>query len=127
MNMGFFYGRNGVDALNIGLTVLLVISGVVSIFVRGWVLAVVQLVLLALFLLRFFSRNLPRRRKENELFLKVFGPLIRLFSAKKQQYADPAHKYFKCPKCSARLRVPKGRGRITVTCPKCKNRFEKKS
>ena len=127
------YGRYGSDRLNNAILILSVIFGLISIVVSGvaeLIFSLLQLMMLALWAMRAFSRNFYNRRRENERFgyywnisKKKFSPVSAFF----KRLADRKHKYFKCPGCGSRLRVPRGRGVITVTCPVCKNKFDKKS
>lgn len=129
----FFYGRYGNDHLNIAIMVAALLCGVLTFFCYGLldlVLSTVQLALLAIWFIRAFSRNHYNRSIENQKFLRAFNrfkennkSLFAFFS----RLADRKHKYFKCPKCQSRLRVPRGRGNITVTCPRCRHQFDKKS
>ena len=69
---------------------------------------------------RVFSRNLEKRRAENAAFLqKIWWPVKRRFASGRQQRMDREHKYFTCPKCKTVCRVPAGKGKIVITCPKC--------
>ena len=63
---------------------------------------------------------------ENDAFLKVFGPLIHWFKRKRNQARDKDHVYFKCPTCSQVLRVPRGKGKISITCRNCGTVFRRK-
>ena len=82
--------------------------------------------LLALF--RMFSRNLEKRRAENAKFMeKVWWPISRRMAGKRQQRMDKEHCYFTCPGCGAVCRVPRGKGRIVITCPRCGNEIHGKS
>ena len=127
------YGRYGNDQLNNLLITIALVVGVVSLFINGvagLVLYVLQMLLLGFWACRAFSRNHYNRRKENSWYLTKRNKLKTRFSSVSaffRRVADRQHKYFKCPNCGIRLRVPRGRGEITVTCPKCKNRFDKKS
>jgi hypothetical protein len=124
------YGRYGADKLNVFLAIFLVFLGIVSIFVWGYVRLAVQIIefiIFALFLFRFLSRDISRRRTENDKFVKISAPIEKIFKLRFKQLSDKDYKYFKCPKCSASLRVPKRRGNITVTCPVCRNKFDKKT
>ena len=89
-------------------------------------LVTTAMVLWALF--RVFSRNLERRRAENAAFLqKVWWPLKRRFDSGRQQRMDKEHKYFTCPNCKTVCRVPVGKGKIVITCPKCRHEIRGKS
>lgn len=124
----FMYGRYGVDQLSIGILVVFILLTVIGIFVRIPYIEVVYVLLLVLCYFRMFSRNIYKRRAENTKFMKFWGPIASFFKRKKQHFHDrKTHKYFQCPNCKQELRVPKGKGEITVTCPKCKTKFDGRS
>ncbi|MBQ6117180.1 MAG: hypothetical protein IJL08_07655 [Oscillospiraceae bacterium] len=128
----FMYGRNGADQLGLGMIWLLVILNIVSIFVRGGILAsvlnVAALLLAVCIIFRIFSRNLPKRRAENAAFVnKVWNPIRNRIANTRNQARDKDHKYFTCPQCRAVCRVPKGKGNIVITCPRCGNQIHGKS
>ena len=128
----FMYGRNGVDQLGVCMIWLLVILNIVSAFVRQGLLAsilnAVTLVMAVWIIFRIFSRNLPKRRAENAAFCnKVWYPLQRKFSSARSQAKDKDHRYFTCGQCHAVCRVPKGKGNIVITCPRCGNQIHAKS
>lgn len=130
-----FYGRNGIDKLStflwwVGLA-LLIISGIVRRFGVGavgyaiWALAVLSIVFS---LIRIFSRNVSKRAAENERYLRAKDSFLNFFRGKKARFDQRRdYKFFKCPECKSMLRVPRGKGRIYVTCRKCGARFEAKS
>lgn len=116
------YGRNGVDALSWALVVLEVVLSLLSSFihVRGvsQVLYLVSTALMFVVLLRIFSRNLARRQAENAKFLTWWTPKANAIRGARARRADKAHKYVRCS-CGAYCRVPRGVGKIELTCPKC--------
>lgn len=118
----FMYGRNGVDALSWALVVLEVVLSLLSAFihVRGvsQALYFVSTALMFVVLLRIFSRNLARRQAENAKFLTWWTPKANAIRGAKARRADKAHKYVRCS-CGAYCRVPRGVGKIELTCPKC--------
>jgi hypothetical protein len=124
----FMYGRNGVDQL----TMLVLVSSVVVLFVAStlkvpWLqLLYYAGVLYALY--RALSRDLVRRRKENYLFLQKTRSVTSWFRVQKRIIGErKTHRHFKCPSCKQRLRVPVGKGKITITCSKCGEKFSRKS
>lgn len=125
--MRFMYGRYGQDQLNLFLLVSYLVLYCIFLFTRFVPLYWVSLALLAWTLFRLLSRNAPRRRAENAKFLKLIGPLQRWFHLRRAIYRDKEHCYFKCPHCGQQLRVPRGKGKITVTCRSCGASFEEKS
>ena len=126
-------GRYGNDQLNFAIVLCALVFGLLTVFTKGiadLVFSLIQWMLLVTWALRAFSKNHYNRQKENQSFLRLWSSAKKKFSAVGAFFtrvSDREHKYFKCPNCKARLRVPKGRGEITVTCPCCRNRFDKKS
>ena len=125
-------GRNGNDALNRFLlladVVLLLLATLLSRRGVGSLLYLLVLVLLGLTYFRMFSRDLYRRRSENERYLREKDKLrakLRILRERWNQRKD--YKFFTCPSCKAVMRVPRGRGKIRIVCHKCGNTFTGKS
>ncbi len=116
----FMYGRYGSDKLNMMLLAVAVVLLLVSNFDGLYWLGIVAYVPLLLSIYRMYSRNIYKRRQENLRFLS-------LVSKVKTRVTDRDHRYFKCPKCKQTVRVPKGVGKIAITCPKCREKFTKKA
>lgn len=120
------YGRNGVDGLCIALTVVgCVIHLATSFAVSMPYLRLISLIPFGLAIFRVLSKNIPARRKENDAFIKFWIPVKNKFIQKKRQFDDKDHKYYKCPGCSHVLRVPRGRGKIEISCPYCQRKFKR--
>ena len=123
----FMYGRYGSDQLNVFLMVSYLLLLLLSILPGLDFLELISFVLVAITLFRTLSRNLTARRAENAKFLRLTAPLTRWYRLKRTILRDKEHRYFKCPSCGQQLRVPKGKGRITVNCRSCGSRFQEKS
>ena len=128
----FMYGRNGNDQLNLALlaayaAVLLVQALLGRIQAARAVLEAVSLVLAVVIVFRTFSRNLAKRRAENAKFLNWWYPVKNQISGARQRSQDKEHKYFTCKNCKAICRVPAGKGKIEITCPKCGGKIIGKS
>ena len=123
----FMYGRYGNDQLNLFLMGLYLLLYLVFMFTRWDMLYFVSFVLLALTLFRLLSRNMERRRMENARFMRAAGPVLSWLRLRRTIHRDKEHVYFKCPSCGQQLRVPRGRGKITVTCRSCGANFQEKS
>lgn len=121
------YGRYGNDQLNVALLVLYLALYVIYIITHIEILYWISFVVIVFALFRLLSRNPARRRAENARFLKVAGPAIQWFRLRRTIHRDKEHCYFKCPNCGQQLRVPRGKGKITVTCRSCGATFEEKS
>ena len=123
----FMYGRYGNDPLNLFLIILYLIIYLIFTFTRMEFLYWVTLVLVFISLFRLLSRNAPARRKENAQFMRVAGPVIQWYRFQRTIHRDKDHRYFKCPNCGQQLRVPRGKGKITVTCRSCGASFQENS
>ena len=120
----FMVGRYGMDQLNVFLMVLYLVLYVVFLFTH---LIALDFIVLFVTLFRMLSRNIDRRRAENAKFLQLTGPICRRFKSCRTRMQDREHRYFKCPNCGQQMRVPRGKGRITVHCRSCGATFEEKS
>lgn len=123
----FMYGRYGNDQFNLFLMGLYLVLYLVYLFVRADLLYLVSFALLVFTLFRMLSRNVERRRRENIWFLQTFKPVLDWLRLRRSARRDKEHVYFKCPSCGQRLRVPRGKGQITVTCRACGASFQEKS
>lgn len=123
----FMAGRNGVDQLSRFLYIVALIFMIVSLFIpktipRNIVWGV-GMAILAYSLFRVFSKNYPARNRENQWFWF----LIHGKKYDKKAMDKKTHKIFKCPNCKQKIRVPKKKGKICITCPKCRNEFIKRT
>ncbi len=125
------YGRYGNDSLNTFLLILFWPLWLVDIFVSNTIasaiLSTLSTVCIIYALFRMLSRNYSARRRENDAFQKVAGPVTHWFKRKRNQARDRDHVYFKCPTCSQTLRVPRGKGKISITCRNCGTVFQEKT
>ena len=116
----FMAGRYGTDKLNMYLLGLGLILCLLSMFIpvalADLLLTTGSYALMFYALFRCFSRNTYKRYQENRRFLLLLDRL-----------KDREHRYFDCPRCRQPVRVPRGKGKIVITCPKCREKFTKKS
>ena len=118
------YGRYGGDQLMVGSLVVYMVLVTASRLTNFYPLTLVAYVIFGWSMFRILSRNIPRRYAENQMFLKYWNKVPKWFRSQQKYLQDRRiYRYFKCPKCTTRLRVPKGRGKIEVTCPVCKAQF----
>lgn len=116
----FMAGRYGTDKLNMAILGTGLVLCIISMFVDyapvnlALTLGSYGLMFWAIF--RSFSRNTYQRYQENRQFLQFFDRI-----------KDREHRYYDCPRCRQTVRVPRGKGKIAITCPKCKERFVKKT
>lgn len=116
----FAQGRYGQDELSFFLNIL-ALALVVLAWVPGMSFTVVPAMALLIWaLFRCYSRNIPARQAEREAYLRLRGKFTGFFVLQKQKWIDRKEfRYFRCKQCGAVLRVPKGKGKVKVTCPKC--------
>ena len=116
----FMAGRYGTDKLNSAILWTGVIVVIIAIFIPSplfnLLLHMAAYALMGIALFRTFSRNTYKRYRENRRFLMLIGRL-----------KDRKHRYFECPRCRQPVRVPKGKGKISISCPKCGEKFIKKT
>ena len=116
----FMSGRYGTDKLNMTILGAGVLVCLLSLFIPlppvNLALTVVSYGLMIWALFRTFSRNTYKRYQENRKFLRIL-----------ERIKDRQHRYFDCPRCRQPVRVPRGKGKISITCPKCKEKFIKKT
>jgi ribosomal protein S27E len=121
-------GRNGPDHLSVAMLITSVALNLLARVPFLFFLTYLAFALLVFTGFRILSRNIPARRRENDKYLKYWWPiktkLRRFFTGLKDR---KNHKFFKCPSCHNTLRVPKGKGKLQITCPKCGERFVKKT
>ena len=122
----FMYGRNGMDYLNrtlfwgyIGVFLAQILFNILRLGVPALICEALLWPLMLLILFRMFSKNLPKRRAENQKFWNWWCGVTSRNAGAKARHADKDHKYFTCKTCGTVCRVPVGKGKIIITCPKC--------
>lgn len=130
----FMYGRNGMDQLNgalLRIYLALFVAQVLCSLLRwnmGVLLLDVLLWALLLFIcFRMFSKNLAKRRAENQKWVNWLWSGKNRRAGAKARRADKEHKYFTCKACKTICRVPVGKGKIVITCPKCGAKIDAKT
>ena len=124
----FMKGRYGGDKLSLTLLIAGIACSMVTSFTRITAFYYIGLALYFIAVFRMFSRNITQRALENQKFLTFFSKLatsVRQFFVRIRN--SRKFKYFRCPQCGIRLRLPRKVGEVTVTCSKCKNQFRKKA
>ena len=125
---GFMVGRYGADRLGqflIGVSLFFLLLGI---FIRKPWVDILAFACLILCYFRIFSRNVARRRAENQWYLRKIAPLTAISGRiKARRRQKNLYCFFKCPQCGTVLRVPKGKGHIRITCKCCGHVFERNS
>jgi len=116
----FMIGRYGSDKLNMALLLTGVVLWLLSNFIPFTGVKLLMLLayyfLMGLAIFRMLSRNTYKRYQENKKYLQFIDRI-----------KDREHRYYDCPRCRQQVRVPRGKGKISITCPKCKEKFIKKT
>lgn len=120
----FMYGRYGNDQLNRFVSVAALVVIIINLFVRIRLLSVIALLLLLIVYLRMFSRNIEKRAAENRVFLRLTDRFRRRIVFRNQ---NKNYRFFVCPSCRQKVRVPRGKGKIEITCPRCRHSFIKRT
>lgn len=124
----FMMGRYGADQLGQLLMGVSVAFLVISLFTRLDIFYILALGLMGYEYYRMMSRQVERRYEENQKFLNWRYRLAVKRNRRKEHLRQrKTHHFYKCPSCKQKVRVPKGKGRICITCPKCKEEFIKNS
>lgn len=134
----FFSGRTGVDALGRTVTWIALLLMILTMITHSNIVYLLAMVCIAYSLWRMLSKNYQKRYYENAKFLEKTAGIRRKFSGmpykirsfvsrvKSNHQQRKIYAIFKCPSCKQKLRVPKGRGKIEVTCNRCHAKFIKK-
>lgn len=129
----FMMGRYGVDQLSnftfVVYIILIIFQMIFRRTIAGSVLMALSYAVVLLYFFRVFSRNIYKRQRENQKFLQMWNPVKNYFKYLKMcvQERKGVKKLFRCPKCHQIIRVPKGKGKIAITCPKCRFEFIKRT
>ena len=126
--MQFMQGRYGADQMGQMLSAVSMAFLIISLFSRNqaWFLLAVIGIVYNYF--RMFSKNISKRYAENQKYLKMTAGIRRKLASWKSQLAQrKIYHIYRCPGCKQKIRVPRGRGKIEIRCPKCNTRFVKKS
>jgi predicted membrane protein len=121
-------GRYGTDALNQFLNIAALVLLLLALITRVGLFSTLALIALVLCYYRTFSRNIAKRTEENYKFYSAKERAAARLNTYKDMWANrKQYRYYRCPKCHQKLRVPRGRGRIQISCPRCGDQFVKKS
>lgn len=121
-------GRYGFDSMGRCTLISALIVMVLSSFLDSFILSVISWTLIIYTYYRMFSKNVYKRSAENQVFLNKTYKIRYWFKGQKNLMAQrKTHHIYSCPSCRQKIRVPKGKGKIEIRCPKCSTTFIKKS
>lgn len=126
--MRFMYGRYGNDQLSKLYLGLAIVCLIVNLFTDLAIFYVAGLLLLIYSIYRSFSKDISKMAAQNQKFLNWrYQRIVKYNNTKKHLAQSKEYRFYKCPGCKQKVRVPRGRGKIAITCPKCHAEFIKKS
>lgn len=124
----FMLGRYGVDSFSKFLMGVALFLCILEIFLDSAILNLGFSLIVIYVYFRMFSRNYNKRYQENLKYLQIKNKVVAKFNSEKSLMKQrKTHHIYKCPTCSQKIRIPRGKGRICITCPKCKTEFTKTS
>ena len=124
----FMYGRYGMDQFSRFLCAVSLIGFVLSIITGAELFYILAVVTLIYTYFRMFSRNREKRIAENQKYWQMTNRFRTAWGRFKRDMAQrKTHHIYKCPTCSQKIRIPRGKGRIEISCPKCGTKFIKNS
>ena len=125
----FMQGRYGSDNLNRFLLIIVLACFVLSLFGGGiGIFHVLGTVCLIYAYFRMFSKNVYKRRAENTAYMKYEYKVKQFWETQKRDMKQrKTHHIYRCPSCKQKIRIPRGKGKIEIRCPKCSATFIKKS
>lgn len=123
----FLRGRYGIDELYRLLLIICLIVIIINMLFPSTIFRVLELIIFVICIYRVLSRDITRRRMENQKYLELRDKIISFFNYQKKKYNDRnTHMYKKCPYCHQKIRLPLKKGKHKVKCPNCKREFEVK-
>ncbi len=121
----FMKDRYGIDELYKFLLLICFVLLVINTFISNNIIRLFEVLLIVIIFYRYMSKNIKLRKKENDKYLEIKDKIIKLFDYNKKKYKDRnTHMYKKCPKCKQKIRLPLKKGKHTVKCPNCGNKFD---
>ena len=124
----FMVGRYGVDDFAQFQLIATMVLMILNLFIRSFLIDIIGMVLICYYFYRIFSRNVQKRYQENMKYLQYQNKVLGFFNREKNLMKQrKTHHIYSCPSCKQKIRIPKGKGKIVVTCPKCKTEFTKRS
>ncbi len=124
----FMIGRYGNDKLNLVIMAVALALSIFGMLTDISILAFIAYIFLGVAIFRTLSKNIYKRVEENRKFLNFFTPIEkRVMSDFRVLKGEKDYKYFRCTSCQQEVRVPRRKGKVEITCPRCKNTFVKKT
>ncbi|MBE5876587.1 MAG: hypothetical protein E7290_06840 [Lachnospiraceae bacterium] len=126
--MRFMQGRYGVDELSRFLSIASLVLIVLELLTRRAIFGALVWAIFIYIYFRMFSKNYMKRQQENQKFLTArYKWKTKWYNFKKDMRQRKDYHIYKCPQCGQKIRIPRGKGKIAIRCPKCYIEFVKRS
>lgn len=129
----YMAGRYGIDQLSNGLNFLFLVFAILGLLLDKIIFLFIGLIFMGFNYYRIFSKNFSKRYNENRIYTNFMSPYYNWLEKIKNKFLKQKkrdrknYKYFTCKTCGQELRIPKGKGKVTITCPRCKHSFDGRS
>lgn len=122
----FMIGRYGTDDFTKFLLIATILMWGANLFLDSKIIHSWSVLFLLYAYFRMFSKNHSKRYQENIKYLTVKERVLRKFRQERSEMKQrKTHHIYRCPSCGQKIRIPRGKGRICITCPRCKHEFTK--
>lgn len=129
--MNFMRGRRGLDQFGLFLIIASLIVEILGRILKVGVIYYIGVMIFIYCMARAMSRNWERREEENRRYLNIRNRIKnqRYFRQQKKngRHSKTVYAYYYCPSCRQQVRIPAGKGKVVVTCPKCGRKFNASS
>ncbi len=124
----FMTGRYGMDQFTRFLSAAAFVMLLLGLFTRKGIFTYIILALIVYMYYRVLSKDIAKRSAENQKFLSFWSKATEGLGRTKRRLLDmKTHHIYKCPSCGQKIRIPRGKGKIEISCPKCSTKFIKNS
>ncbi len=123
----FMIGRYGTDELSRFTMGCALVSVLIYMFLRLTGFYYFGILMLFYSYYRIFSRNHNKRYQENLKYQELRDRIGEFLPGRTRQHRDRTHRIYSCPSCKQKVRVPRGKGKISITCPRCRREFIKRT
>lgn len=120
----FMSERNGLDEFTLAIIIVYIILGFLNMFIGSFIIYIIETALFIYSVFRILSKNIYKRRNESAKYSQIFSDFkkkVKLFFVRIKDFRT--YRYKKCPICKKTLRLPRKKGKHTVDCPNCHNKF----
>jgi len=120
----YMQGRYGMDELSKFLMAISIVMLLLATFTSNSIVNLVSFIIIGFVYVRMFSKNFYKCSIQNQKYLKLRNKITGSWQNKASHFKQrKTHNIYSCPECKQKVRIPKGKGKVKITCPKCKAEF----